>query len=112
MSLKKEELALKRWLIPHLRRISYRWAPRSNAIKNARVGRNQYLCTSCEKIFPKKEIRIDHDQPVIGLDGFVDWNTYIPRLFCEEKNLKCLCLKCHNIKTSSERYERMGNMCD
>ena len=90
-----------------LRRISYQWPPRKEAIKKARVARGQYKCASCEKIFGPKEIQLDHKIPVVDEEiGFVDWNTYIERLFCDAENFQVLCKPCHETKTFFEQEIR------
>lgn len=65
-------------------------------VKNAaRVNRGEYQCEECKCIVGHKNINIHHIEPVIGLNGFVDWNTYIERLFCPKNKLQALCLVCH-----------------
>lgn len=64
----------------------------------------QYQCNVCKKWIKSTEIAVDHIIPVIDNDvGFVDWNTFIDRLFCDPSNLQCICDACHNIKTQEER---------
>jgi hypothetical protein len=58
-------------------------------------------------VFQFKEIKIDHLNPVIDpTTGFVDWNTFIARLFCEATALQPLCSLCHKLKTIKENAER------
>jgi len=53
--------------------------------------------------FKRKELHVDHTEPVLDLEiGFVDWNTYIERLFCPVENLQALCKVCHGSKTMQE----------
>ena len=66
------------------------WPPRAECLKLARVERGKYQCAHCECIFKK----IEH--------GFVDWNTYIERLFCPVENFQALCRVCHSAKTIQE----------
>jgi len=50
---------------------------------------------------------VDHINPVVDpAVGFVDWNTYINRMFLEEKGYQVLCHACHGIKTRDERELR------
>ena len=66
-----------------------------------------YRCASCEGEFPAKMVQVDHIDPVIDVDrGFVDWNTYIDRMFIDEAGLQVLCLKCHQEKSKKERKLR------
>jgi hypothetical protein len=47
----------------------------------------------------------DHILPVIEPKrGFIDWNTYIERLF--NGKLQALCGKCHAVKSNAEAKER------
>tara|TARA_R110000803_G_scaffold200258_4_gene264561 strand:- start:837 stop:1202 length:366 start_codon:yes stop_codon:yes gene_type:complete len=72
-------------------------------LKLARVERGKYQCAHCECIFKKIELQADHIEPVLDLEhGFVDWNTYIERLFCPVENFQALCRVCHSAKTIQE----------
>lgn len=83
------------------------WPPRKLAIQAARIERGVYKCASCDGRFGPKEIQLDHKIPVIDEEiGFVDWNTYIDRLFCEEENFQVLCKPCHEAKTFLEQEIR------
>jgi 5-methylcytosine-specific restriction endonuclease McrA len=104
---KKAKPNLRHFLTNKLRRISYQWAPRKQAIVNARVERGVYKCASCEKLFGPKEIQLDHKIPVVDEEvGFTDWNTYIERLFCDVDNFQVLCIPCHEAKTFFEQEIR------
>lgn len=95
------------WMRNVLRKIFFQWRGRTEALQQARVGRGQYRCAGCLEIFPPKEIRVDHFNPVVDpKEGFVDWDVYIERLFCEGKNLQILCKPCHHLKTQAELEER------
>lgn len=53
---------------------------------------------------------VDHCTPVVTTtEGFVDWNTFIANLFCEEDNLQAICSSCHDEKSAKEREERSNN---
>lgn len=106
MATKKHPI-LRHWLTNKLRRLSYQWPPRKQAIKNARIARGQYKCATCEGTFGPKEIQLDHIQPVVDEEiGFIDFNTYIERLFCVEDNFQVLCKPCHAAKTFFEQEIR------
>lgn len=92
-----------------------RWGPRYKCIQLARVGHGLYECASCGTVGPPtlppeagkkrriKNIVADHIQPVVDPNiGFVDWNTFIARLFVEQEGWQALCNACHTIKTSEE----------
>lgn len=90
-----------------LRRGSLMFRPISECRRLARKGPNQYMCSMCKELFTSKQIDVDHIFPVIDImTGFVDWNTYIDRLFCDVENLACLCKNCHKQKTESETHMR------
>ena len=66
-----------------------------------------YTCKGCKKEFPAKDVQVDHIDPVVcPKAGFVDWNTFVDRLFCGVENLQILCTTCHDKKTAKERGER------
>jgi len=110
------------WVIWTLRKASYRWPARSAAFRKAAATfrefktdwgidpkdvsarvRNFYWCKLCGFVFPRKLVSADHVDPVIEpAVGFVDWNTYIPRMFCATEGFNILCKDCHDKKTKIE----------
>ena len=100
---------LKSWLIPKLRRLSYQWPPKNEAKKLARVARGQYQCNNCKKIFPPKEIFMDHINPVVPLTGFEDLGKYVESLFVPVEAYQALCGPCHTEKTDAENIIRKSN---
>lgn len=98
---------MKAFLIPVLRRASYRWAPRSEAIKRARVDKGKYQCAICSSIVGSKEFTVDHMEHVVPIQtGFDDWNGFIDRLFCEADKFQIICKECDKVKTLTERELR------
>lgn len=106
---------LKAFIISGLRSCSRRYPPKFETLSEALVGKkinkktnrlaNHYTCKACRDEFPSKEVQVDHINPVVDpVTGFVDWNTYIERLFCEKSNLQVLCTTCHAIKTQEEKH--------
>lgn len=94
---------LKRFLIPVLRRATYRWKDRNEAYVSARVDRGLYQCNSCKECFGPKDVVIDHIDPVVSIeDGFTDWTEYVKRMFPEKDGFQVLCKPCHEIKTLME----------
>ena len=97
-----------------LRKGSMRWAPINQVKKAAWVERGKYLCAACNEVVPltvdgKKNVFVDHKHPVVDPEeGFVSWDTYINRMFCEAEGLQVLCNRCHNTKTAEERGRRKG----
>ena len=97
-----------------------KYPPKYETLKAASVGKKinaktnrmaeHFTCNMCKGEFPAKEVQVDHVEPVVcPFTGFVDWNTFINRLFCDGGNLQVLCSPCHDIKTAEERIERNGN---
>lgn len=102
--------SLQTWMIGVLRRASLRWLPINNTRKKARVSRGKYLCAGFKRephvvaksVNKKNNVFVDHINPV---GKFIDWNTFIEKLFCGEENLQVLCLECHKKKTKQEKYD-------
>lgn len=98
---------LKKFLIPVIRRASYKWPARNEALKEARIERGLYKCNSCGGIFKKKFIQIDHINPVISVEkGFNTWDEYLERMFCSKEGFQIICVDCHDIKTAKEKEMR------
>jgi len=105
---KKRQIELRKFLIPTLRRASYRWKPRTECNKDARVERGVYECAMCNGHFKNKEIVIDHVDPVVDVEkGWVDWNEFVDRMFCEQEGFQVLCKTCHGVKTNLEEKMRV-----
>lgn len=69
----------------------------------------QYQCAVCLDWYGSTKVSVDHVDPVISTDeGFIDWNTFIERLFCDPKNLQVICECCHKTKTYAERVGRLN----
>lgn len=103
-----------------LRTLSRKWPPKYETLRKANVGKRldpatgkesfRYRCAGCNNVFKQKDVQVDHIDPVVStIDGFVDWNEYIMRMFCEADGLQVLCTECHNIKTQNERKQRKEN---
>lgn len=97
-----EEQILRSFVMKHLRRASLHWEARNDCLKNAHVGRNEYLCAMCNGKFPRKQVKIDHIDTVIPLSGFDSFDGVIRRLFCKVDQLQCLCDRDHDLKTLEE----------
>ena len=109
---------LKSFIINTLRRASFRWKPRGNAKKRYKVkvgeygtGRAKYgyKCAACEGIFKSGDVKMDHIDPAVPLDGWQGFDVFIERMFCDEDGFQCLCSGCHDEKTGIEREERKMN---
>ncbi|MGH7974921.1 MAG: HNH endonuclease signature motif containing protein [bacterium] len=70
----------------------------------------QYQCKACKLWVGSTHVEVDHIIPVIEVNdqGFVDWNTYVERLFCGPENLQVLCDPCHDKKTHEEQQTRQA----
>ena len=100
---KEKKQNLKTFTKGILRRATYQWKPRNQALVNARVERGRYKCSMCEELFRSTEVQIDHIEPVIDpRKGFTTWDDYIERLFCPVEKFQILCTVCHEQKTRIE----------
>lgn len=98
---------IKQKVIPALRRVSRWWKPKQDATRRQKVAPNQFKCQGCEEVYTIKEISLDHIKPVVDVKtGFVDWNTYIDRMFCGEDGFQVLCDACHTSKSQVENELR------
>lgn len=97
-----------------LRNRSRYWKPIAQCKNNARrkyVGDNkrqkwEYQCNKCKKWFNNTSVSIDHIKPVGTLTKFEDLPDFVRNLFCDVDNLQCLCVNCHDKKTSKERKSK------
>jgi len=100
-----------------LRSGSRRWPPRYQTLNNAYVGQRlntktnregkHYLCALCQGEFPAKEVQIDHISPVVDPEkGFISWDVFIERLYCDADNMQTVCKPCHKIKSKKESSGR------
>jgi len=86
-----------------LRRGTFHWRARTEAMTAARVERGKYKCASCEDLFGPKEVALDHIKPVVDPKvGFTTWDSYIERLFCPAEDFQVICNACHDQKTMIE----------
>ena len=64
-------------------------------------------CCKCLESFKECEIQVDHIEPVVEPSvGFIDFDYYMLRLFCDVSNLQVLCKPCHKGKTKNENIKR------
>lgn len=111
----------RQFVISALRAAFRRWPPKFIVLKNALTtqklnpssGRmaNHYECAECRKDFPMKQVQVDHKQPVVDVKkGFIDWNTFIERLYVEASKMQVLCKPCHKEKSKHERQLRKPHL--
>jgi 5-methylcytosine-specific restriction endonuclease McrA len=105
---------LKAFIISALRAGSRRYPPKFETLNEAKTEKKintlsgrlaqHYKCAKCKEEFPASLVQVDHKNPVVDpKTGFVSWDVYIKRMFCEKKNLQVLCKECHAIKTKKEK---------
>ncbi len=92
-----------------LRQATLRWAPKRNAEIAARRPSQckqnkrlkwQYQCSRCGRWYPRKEIELDHIEPVGQLRCADDLPGFVERLFCDSDGYEMLCKEvCHYNKT-------------
>lgn len=111
-------------IISQLRLLVREWDPKKEARKKVRVkvengyyknGNKKYIskypCNHCGELFKANETDVDHIDPVISVeDGFIDWNTYVDRLFVTVDKLQILCKDCHKVKSKKENADRRKNL--
>lgn len=103
---KRRKYNLKGLIIAHLRKIFFFSPLRREALEKAKKG-ERYLCAATNKRFGIKEVMVDHINPVVEPEkGFLDWNTFISRLFCPVEELQVLSKAAHKIKTQAENKRR------
>lgn len=65
--------------------------------------RVDFECETCNIRVSAKDFRVDHTSPVVDPNvGFVDYNTYVRRLFCSVEGLSGMCDPCHKRKCKDE----------
>jgi 5-methylcytosine-specific restriction endonuclease McrA len=100
-----------------LRAGARRWQPKYDTLNesktekkiNAKTGRlaQHYRCELCQNEFTSKDMEVDHIKPVVDPSlGFISWDIFIDRLFCEKDNLQAICKPCHLLKTNKEKQEK------
>lgn len=102
-----------------LRKASLRWAPRNITKELAKVEEGEYTiqiegdscwvkyeCASCGGIFRASECEMDHIECVVPIEGNQGLEVYAERLFVPVNGWACLCIGCHNIKTTFEDLAR------
>lgn len=106
----KKEWNLKRLIVCALRKIFFYSPLRRQCLQQAKMG-DLYKCSVTKKKYPIDKVTVDHIDPVVDPKlGFVDWNTFIARLFCDVSNLQCISKVEHAKKTKEERQKRKSNV--
>jgi 5-methylcytosine-specific restriction endonuclease McrA len=98
-----KKINLKAFVIRTLRRASMRWPPKNEALVKSRIERGLYQCAMCKNAFKKKDVNVDHIDPVVSIEtGFTTFDDFINRLFVEADKMQVLCSTCHDSKSLVE----------
>jgi 5-methylcytosine-specific restriction endonuclease McrA len=99
-----------RYLVAAARRV-WRWCPEKKiAAAVCAVGSTKRRCSTCNEVFPKKLVHMDHIIPVGKQPR--EWEEYpefYRRLFCAASNIQGLCRPCHKSKTNVDVKEMRKN---
>lgn len=95
----------------HARRLSIRWKPRAEVLKEVRrvyKGLNkrqkwEYQCNKCKQWFAQKQIEVDHIIPCGSIKCFTDIGPFYERMLVEKSGYQVLCKPCHLIKSKSKK---------
>ena len=107
----------KAFIVSVLRSGTQRYPPKYQTLNNAKTEKKinkksgrlaqHFECASCRGAFPAKDVNVDHIEPVVDPQtGFVSWDVYIERLYCEKENFQILCRDCHSEKSKKEKKLR------
>lgn len=94
------------YIIGALRKI-WRWSRERRVCLANAEGDDGYKCAECKKSFIKKEVAVDHIDPVVDPEkGWQGFDDFITRLWCKADGLQVLCKGCHKAKTGKENKIR------
>lgn len=115
----KKPKSIQSFIMPHLRRASRYWPPKSEARKRAlrkiEIGKfkngrpkfeDRYECAACKNLFPRELTQMDHIIEVASLTGFDSWDATIGRMFPDADGYQCLCNECHSKKSQGNQKIR------
>ena len=127
---KVKEFNLKQYMKNGIRRLSYRYPSRSEAIKLARLPappewankRVKWVCAcaACKQVFELSDVQADHIEPIIPVTGWPeapkstlyehnggpDMNVLVYRCFVSPNKYQMMCKPCHSIKSKQENVQR------
>lgn len=125
-----KEFNLKQYLKNGVRRLSYRYPARSQAVALVRIPRpldwpNKRVkwvcpCAACKKVFELGDMQADHVEPIIPVTGWPeapksdlydhrggpDMNVLVYRCFVSPDKYQMLCKECHKTKSKAENAQR------
>lgn len=131
MAKKPKKFILSAYMKNAVRRLSYKFRSRSEALIAVRIPRPadwpnkrvQYVvpCASCGFLFEQGETQCDHIDPIIPTSGWPqapkselyecttddkDMNVLVYRTFVPAKRLQIMCRPCHKEKSNAENAIR------
>lgn len=99
--------ARKEFIIAALRKASYRWPARYDALKESRCAPGLHRCAKCPSIIRTNETKKDHVRPVVRPEqGFISLDIYAHNLLGGPGSIQVLCKECHSKKTKAENKKR------
>ena len=66
----------------------------------------EYKCAGCGEWFMRKEVEVDHIEPVGSLQDFDDLPGFTERMFTSKDGLRVLCYQCHRDVTNEARKSK------
>lgn len=104
----RKKVNLKTFIVGVLRRATFKWPARTEALQAARVSRGNYKCNICKDDgFGPKDIVLDHIQPAVDpKHGWTTYDDFIQRLFCDAEGFQVICSGCDFVKTHTEDVMR------
>jgi len=128
---KPKKFILSAYMKNAVRRLSYKFRSRSEALMAVRIPRPpewpnkrvQYVvpCAKCGKLFEQGDMQCDHIYPIIPMSGWPsapksplydcadedkDMNVLVYRTFVPAKKLQMMCKPCHKEKSNIENAVR------
>jgi hypothetical protein len=108
------EKAFFSWIRSHARRLSLKWKPRSDFLKEHRrpyIGDNkrtkwEYQCRDCLGWFIQKNIEVNHIIQCGSITCFGEIGGFYERLLCEKDGYEILCKECHRRLTNKQLYDK------
>jgi hypothetical protein len=114
-------------IINSLRRLSFAHSPRNEAKNLYKIDKATFQCEHCgiycyegksDKNFQELQekygnqiirgkVHLDHEPPVVPVEGWDNWDGYLERMFCDATGFQCLCEDCDEKKTTVEKALRM-----
>lgn len=97
------------WIKRHIERISFKWPPRSEALKLAsrpsrltdKRVKYERQCAHCKQWFKTADIQLDHIVPK-GRYSKETYFVWLDRLLCPATGFQVLCIPCHKKKSATE----------